>query len=74
MADWDWIVPYKCKVCGKDFYIPNKREWAYKRGYGGHGKGCTGKEKFFCSWSCLRVYDKKMEDAKMAQLGVKNES
>ena len=43
----------KCAVCGKDMYAGE--EWAYKRRDG------KGKPKWFCSYKCMRAYDKKNE-------------
>ena len=41
-----------CPMCGKEFLM--KREYAYKREE-------RGKMTFFCSWHCLREYDRKHE-------------
>ncbi len=37
---------YICPVCGKRFYITSE-EWVYRRG-----------KVYFCSWSCLCVFDR----------------
>ena len=39
-----------CDICGKIFI--NNPDWVYKMGSG------SG-EKVFCSWKCLRVYEKR---------------
>lgn len=46
----------RCTQCGKDFDILYPDLWAYKTG-----------SKFFCSWHCLRAYERKEED-EMARL------
>ena len=59
MKNWDWSVPLKCKCCGKSIYS-DPELWAYKR--------MTKKRKnvkstfiYFCSWTCMRSYEKKKE-------------
>lgn len=46
----------KCFKCGKQFYIPKGQveQYAYKK----KTRGLYGREKFFCSWSCLSKYKK----------------
>ena len=39
----------RCPVCKKIFITSN--EWVFKKTYGSH-------EKQFCSWGCLRKYEK----------------
>lgn len=46
--------PRKCKNCGKNF--ESRYEYAYKRNRE-YGKG----QYYFCSYSCMREYDKNME-------------
>lgn len=48
-----WLLPKekKCPVCGKGFY--STTEWVYKVD-----------ETFFCTWSCLREHERKMEQDK----------
>ena len=41
----------KCPVCGKIFIIQNPLDYVYKR----KPKTTT---KFFCSWGCMRAWDK----------------
>lgn len=43
----------RCKTCEKDFYVPNSEDWVYRRG-----------SFWFCSWSCLRKYEKAHEKPK----------
>lgn len=45
----------KCKCCGKRFYI--KDRYAYKRQY------FKEKEVVFCSYKCMRMYDKNRIEA-----------
>ena len=41
-----------CPICGKEFFI-NGEEWAYKR-----RDTPRGKQIWFCSWGCMRKYEK----------------
>ena len=45
-------MPYQCvcRECHRIFYADDLGEYVYKRG-----------AKYFCSWKCLRRYDKKRE-------------
>lgn len=43
----------KCPECCKEFPVLWPTQWAYKRG--------LPNPKYFCSWKCLRSYDKKKE-------------
>lgn len=54
---WGFSITVTCKNCGKKFYISDRREWAYKI----HD---DVSRKYFCSWSCLRNYEKEIEEAK----------
>lgn len=47
------LLETECAECRKIFERPTKREWGYKRG-SSHKGTCL----FFCSWSCLRKYDR----------------
>lgn len=44
-----------CPECGKEFYCTNLGDWVYKR---------TGDfpVKIFCSWTCMRKFDKRQEE------------
>ena len=54
----DWIDERKCAICGKPFYPPVLGEWAYKKfRHPGHGTAMY----YFCSWSCLRKFEKGAE-------------
>ena len=47
------LYRHKCKTCGKDFY--GGIEWAYP------AQELKGKKmliRYFCSWKCLRKYQK----------------
>ena len=46
----------KCPMCGKEFVTRNALEWAYRRN-----------NKVFCSWHCLREYDKGSKPRKADQ-------
>ena len=45
-------MPYECvcRECHRIFYVTDLGEYVYKRG-----------TKNFCSWKCLRRYDRKRE-------------
>lgn len=43
----NFYVDKKCYLCGKEFVYTDKVGWGYKKG-----------EKLFCSWKCLRQYEK----------------
>lgn len=45
------LYPHKCRQCGKRF--EGSIEWAYKESKG-KKKGFI----YFCSWRCLREFDK----------------
>lgn len=42
---------HKCNICGKEFYIPDPKEWAYKR------NDSHGRKLYFCSYSCKRKWE-----------------
>lgn len=46
----------RCPVCRKKYWKGN--EWAYKSGY-------TNRERFFCSWKCLRAWEKDHPEKKI---------
>lgn len=55
---WDWPEPKQCHECGKDIYIYCRlQDYAYKRPQGSETDYDT---KYFCSWHCLRAYDRRM--------------
>ena len=54
----------KCASCKKDVFISVPKEWVYKKEvWSGGSKGCSRK-KWFCSWKCLRAFEKKYEENK----------
>ena len=46
---------HKCGTCKKWFLITDLSQWVYKRPY-------KGRTKLFCSWTCMRAFDRKMEE------------
>ena len=54
--DYQWPIPIttNCGNCCKEIYLTNSRAWIYKR----EEKNETV---YFCSWSCLRAYDRMIE-------------
>ena len=49
-----------CRICGKRFDVLYPDIWAYRRGN-------TQQWKYFCSWGCLRKYDKEGEKGSMGR-------
>jgi hypothetical protein len=50
-----------CGYCGKEFFVPIVNEWVYRRkDFIALPK--TGELKFFCSWGCMRKFDKEYEE------------
>ena len=47
------LSPRFCQMCGKEFYPPSA-DWAYKEG--------KMKVKYFCSWGCLRQWEKEKDE------------
>lgn len=58
----DWIDGKTCRQCGKQFSVLYPHMWRYKR------LRYSGMYHWFCSWGCLRAYDKKMEETKQMRL------
>ena len=50
-----------CKTCGKEFNVLVEQDWVYKRS---HEHTAGGYRDYFCSWSCLRTYDREQEAKK----------
>lgn len=50
----DWIPGriYKCKICGKSFYVEHPNLWVYKLGMS------RGHVYRFCSYTCFRIAEK----------------
>ena len=59
-----------CPVCGKQFFVSELGGWAYKRYLYKAVKdpGNTNDKAWFCSWSCLREYDRIHGDRKKKPL------
>ena len=43
--------PYECPQCKKSFFVPISGSWVYRYQVGKYMK-------LFCSWGCLRKYEK----------------
>lgn len=54
-----YMVAYKCYQCGKEFFPAMPEKWAYRRE--------SGRVKMFCSWHCMRAYDGKQRQKKVAK-------
>ena len=46
-----------CPICGKEFHAG--ADWVYRRGYDEHHRS------YFCSWKCIRLYEKQEEEKKL---------
>ena len=53
------LIPHKCKQCGKKF--EGTKDYAYKIGHEKKGY------KWFCSWHCLRDYQKGVKPGETVQ-------
>lgn len=56
----------KCVICGKEFYVPELTAWTYRK------KTQSNRDyraKWFCSWSCMRVFEQMLEDKKAKKRG-----
>ena len=55
-----------CKTCGKKFIVHDPVGWVYKTSVGvrTHSGSRGAREHFFCSWGCLRKYEKAKEAKK----------
>ena len=51
----------KCAICKKKFDVLYPDLWRYKRGDGGNIRA------WFCTYGCMRKYDKRKEEGKMAR-------
>ena len=49
------LYKHRCRVCGKEFEC--RSSYAYKRGR-------NDNYIWFCSWHCIREYDKRIEKKK----------
>lgn len=50
-----------CHNCDKEFTIWLESDWAYKK-HMGHGK--NERTLYFCTWSCLRAWEKENDRKK----------
>lgn len=69
MCDYERLPLDKCCECGKEFFIPVRADWAYKRLR--KLSDATDEVRYFCSWHCLREYDKKREERRRKRRGRK---
>lgn len=70
MPDHWGISSRRCPICKKLFFINSYDEWAYARGSIRKDGGGIGKyRKLFCSWHCLREYDRRVEEKKKGRAG-----
>lgn len=62
LSEWQEDNAYtkKCEICGKIFFAPSPSEYVYKRGYRPEKKNIF--IKYFCSWSCMRIFDAEQEE------------
>lgn len=51
MFKHDFAQERKCPVCGKTFIMPDAEQWAYRVTDG-------RKKRSYCSWHCLREYER----------------
>ena len=48
-----------CHCCHKEFVVPDTGSWIYKRREYKGKKGKDGQNlRYFCSWACLRAWEK----------------
>ncbi len=50
----------KCPVCGKMFIVPSLSAWVYRKS--DYAISGTGKILYFCTWSCMRKWEKAYEE------------
>lgn len=48
--------PRKCKICGKKFFANDEYAYKIKKGW--------KDVKWFCSWSCMRKFEREQEAKK----------
>lgn len=61
MCDYERLPLDTCAECGKHFFVPFRSDWVYKRARR-VSVDAAEEQLYFCSWHCLRAYDKKMEE------------
>lgn len=54
----DTYIPCTCHECGKVFVPPVREMWAYKKGSKVNWKLTGVYRLYFCSWKCLRAYER----------------
>lgn len=52
---------HKCAICGKSVYVPCPDLWTYKRVF---REGDNSYYKWFCSYHCVREYDREKDRKK----------
>ena len=63
----DWLGGKVCPVCGKQFAVLYPHLWRYKRPR-------RSGEDYFCSWGCLRAWDKEGEQKTMGARAILTEA
>lgn len=63
----DWLGGKVCPMCGKQFAVLYPHLWRYKRPK-------RGGEHYFCSWGCLRAWDKEGEQKTMGARAILTEA
>lgn len=53
-SGYDFLTERTCKQCGKTFGMPNPSMWTYKK----YEYSSYNRTVYFCSWSCIRAYEK----------------
>lgn len=53
---------HKCPICKKKFWVPVASDWVYVR----YPKSAS--RRMFCSWKCVREYDRQREEKKRQRL------
>ena len=56
----DFVTTKKCPQCGKLFTVLWPHQWTYWRGN-------VKNKRYFCTYSCVRAYDKKKEEKKVGK-------
>ena len=54
----DTYIPCTCAECGKVFHPPVKEQWVYKKGSKINWRQTGEYVLYFCSWKCLRTYER----------------
>lgn len=53
-----------CPICKKVYLVPDSSMWVYKR----PKPDQYGNTSYFCSWTCLRIYDAKRREKRLAAI------